>query len=232
MNIFKEAWFWIVAISIIVSGGIIFFNDGINIFLDREVIIVVNEEKMDRKEFSGVLKQAEQNYSQVSQSTGEDFSEEDIKQFAIDMAVEQLLFLSYAKKLNISLSKQEIEDFYEEIIGQDENISSVDDLFKSWEEDGFNRKEMERQVNIYLLYDKIYKKYEEEVETTKEDLEKAYEEYLSWMKEVGSSSEEDVMPFEEIKEELRSFLVQEKAIEKMEEDIEKFREESKIEILI
>jgi hypothetical protein len=232
MNIFKEAWFWIIAISIIVSGGIIFFNDGINVFLEREVIIVVNEEKMDRKEFSGVLKQAEQNYSQVSQSTGEDFSEEDMKQFAIDMAVEQLLFLSYAKKLNISLSKQEVDDFYKEIIGQDEKISNIDDLFNSWEEDGFNRKEMERQVNIYLLYDKIYKKYEEEVETTQDDLEKAYNEYLSWMKEVGSSSEEEVMPFEEIKEELKSFLVQEKAIEKMEEDIEKFRTESKIEILI
>ncbi len=232
MNIFKEAWVWIIIISIVISAGIIFFNDGINLFLEKEIVIVVNKEKMDRKEFSGVLKQAEQNYLQSSQSTGEDFSEEDLNQFAVDMAVEQLLFLSYAKKLGISLSKQEMDDFYKEIIEKDEKITNVDELFSSWEEDGFNRQEMERQVKIYMLYDKIYKKYETETEITQDDLEKAYEEYLSWMKEVGSSAEEEVMPFEEIKEELRSFIVQEKAIEKMEGDVEKFRGESKIEILI
>ncbi len=232
MKIFKEAWVWIIGISIIISGAIIFFNDGINLFLEKETVIAVNEEKMDRKEFSGVLKQAEKNYSQITQSTEENFSEEDVKQVAVDMAVEQLLFLSYAKQLNISLSEKEIGEFYEEIILQDENIENIDDLFASWEEDGFDRLEMERQVTIYMLYDKIYQKYEKEIEVTEDDLDKAYSEYVSWMEDVGSSSEEEIMPFEEIKGELESFLIQEKALERMEEDVEKFREESEIKILI
>ena len=229
---FKEAWFWIIAISIVISVGIIFLSDGVNLFSERETVIIVNEEKMSRKEFSGVLKQAEQNYSQIMQENKDDVSEEDIKEAAIDMAIEQLIFVSYAKKLNISITEKEIEDFYEEVISREQDIEDKEELFAEWEKEGFDRFEMERQVRIYLLSDKIYEKYADETVITEEDLKEAYSDYVSWMEEVGAPEDEGIMPYEEIKGELEDFIIQEKTMEELEKDIEKFRNESKIEILI
>ncbi len=232
MNIFKEAWFWIIAISIVISVGIIFLSDGVNLFSEREIVLIVNEEKMNRKEFAGVLKQAEQNYLQITQATKEEVSEEEIKETAIDMAIEQLIFVSYAKKLNISVTEKEIEDFYEEIISREQDIEDKNQLFDEWEKEGFDRFEMERQVRIYLLYDKIYEKYAEETTTTEDDLQEAYNDYVSWMKEVGAPEDDGIMPYDEIKGELEDFILQEKTLERLEKDIEEFRNESKIEILI
>jgi hypothetical protein len=232
MKMFKEAWFWIIAISIVISLGIIFLSDGISIFTDRETVIVVNEEKMNRKEFSGVLKQAEQNYSQIVETDEGEISDEEIKEAAIDMATEQLLFVSYAKKLNISVTEKEIENFYEEVISREEDIENKEQLFAEWENEGFDRFEMERQVRVYLLYDKIYEKYAQETTITEEDLEDAYNDYVSWMEEVGAPEDDGIMPYEEIKGELEDFIVQEKTLENLEKDIEEFRNESIIEILI
>ena len=232
MNIFKEAWFWIIAISIIISGGIIISSDGINLFLEKEAVIIVNEERMNKKEFAGVLKQAEQNYSQTMQANENEFSEEDVKEIAIDMAIEQLIFISYAKKLNISVTNKEIDDFYGEVVMREQDIENKEQLFVEWEKEGFDRFEMERQVKVYLLYDKVYEKYVGETDITEDDLKKAYDEYVSWMKEVGVSGDEEIMSFEEIREELKEFIAQEKTLEKLENDIEKFRGESIIEVLI
>jgi len=232
MNIFKKAWFWIIAVAIIISGGIILSSDGINLFSEKEAVIIVNEERMSKKEFDGVLKQAEQNYSQIMQVNEGEFSDEDLKEVAVDMAIEQLIFTSYAKKLNISVTKEEINNFYEEVIAREEDIENIEDLFAEWEGEGFEQFEMERQIKIYLLYDKIYERYAEETEITESDLEKAYSDYVSWMKEVGVSGDEEIMPFEEIKKELEDFIIQEKTLERLEADIEKFRKESTIDVLI
>lgn len=232
MKIFKEAWFWIILISIIVSGVVFFLSDGVNLFSDRETVIIVNEETMNRKEFDGVLKQAEQNYSQIMQVNEGDVSEEDIKEAAIDMATEQLIFVSYAKKLNISVTEKEIQEFYEEIISREPDIENKEQLFAEWEKEGFDRHEMERQVKIYLLYDKIYEKYVEETTITEDDLKEAYNDYVSWMKEVGAPEDEGIMSYEEIKGELEDFIIQEKTLERLEKDIEEFRKESTIKVLI
>jgi hypothetical protein len=230
MNIFKEVWFWIIAFSIVISGGILFYGGGINIFSEMEPAIIVNEEKINKKEFAIILNQAEENYSQMV--SGGDFSKEEVKEMAIDMAIDQLLFVSYAKKLKISITKEEINDFYEEIILNDPEIKTKEELFLAWEKEGFDKNEMERQVKIYLLYDKIYEKYLSEAEVTEKDLEDAYNDYVAWMKEIGDLEDEGVMSFEDIKGELKEFIIQEKAIDKMEEEIENFREESVIEILV
>ncbi len=178
-----------------------------------------------------VLKQTEQNYAEMAGMTGEEFSEEEIKKIAIEMAVDQLLLVSYAQKLGLTVMTEEIEDFYAEIIGYEAAIKTKAELFDAWEEEGFNRIEMERQVHIYLLYDKIYDFYLRDAEATEEDLREAYNDYVVWIKQIDAP-EGEVMTFEEIKGELVEFIVQEKAIKKMELEIEEFRNESKIEIFV
>ncbi len=231
MNLYKQPWVWIIVFSVALSGAILYFGEEITLFQEEEVAVSVNNKEMNKKEFSMVLKQTEQNYAEMAGMTGEDFSEEEIRKVAVEMAVDQLLLVSYAEKMGLIVADEEIESFYAEIIGYEPEIKTKAELFDAWEEEGFDRAEMERQVRVYLLYDKIYDFYLRDVEVTEEDLEEAYNDYVTWIKEIDAS-EDEMMAFEEIKGELAEFIIQEKAIEKMELEIEEFRNESKIEVFI
>ncbi len=231
MSLHKQPWVWIIAFSLTLSGAIIYFADEVSLFPEEEVAVVVNDEKMYKGEFNMVLQQALQNQTEMGGISGEDFSEEDAKELAVEMAIDQLLLVSYAKKLNLTVSDKEVEDFYEEIIGHEPGIKTKAELFSAWEDEGFNRREMERQVQVYLVYDKMYDYYLERVEATEEDLKESYDEYIAWLKEIDAD-DDSAMSFEEIKGELREFIVQEKALDIMEVEIESFRDGSSIEALI
>ncbi len=231
MKLHKQPWVWIIAFSLVLSGAIIYFADEVSLFPEEEVAVVVNDEKMNKGEFNMVLQQAQQNQTEIREISGEEFSEEEAKEMAVEMAVDQLLLISYAKKLNLAVSEKEMEDFYREIIGHEPGIKTKAELFSAWEDEGFNQREMERQVRVYLIYDKMYDYYLERVEATEEDLEESYNEYISWLKEIDAH-DDSAMSFEEIKEELREFIVQEKALDLMEVEIESFRDGSSIEVLI
>ncbi len=230
MNIHKQAWLWIIVFSLIISGTIIYYGEDIALLSGREVVVSVNEERMSKAEFQMVLQQVKENYAQMGMSE-EELSKEKIKKAATEMAVDQLLFLSYAKSIGVDVTKEEMESFYDEIVVNDPEVSTKAELFSIWEKEGYGKKEMEEQVKLYLIYDKIYEKYLGEAEATEEELKRAYEDYLSWIEEVGVS-EDEIMTYEEIESELKEFIVQESAIDKMEKDIDKFREESVIEISI
>ncbi len=231
MNFYKQPWVWIIVFSVIFSGAIIYFGEEVVLFSEEEKVIAVNDEIIGQSEFGMIIKQVEQNYSEMMGMSDTDYSKEEVRETAIEMAVDQLLLISYAKELGLTSSEKEIDDFYEEIIGHEPEISTKAQLFDAWEAEGFDKKEMERQVSIYLLYDNIYDFYTSNTEATDDELQEAYEEYITWIKEIDASGEE-VMSFDEIKRELEEFIIQEKAIEKMEVDIEDFREKSEIKVLI
>ncbi len=232
MNILKQTWLWIIVFSIVVSGAIIYSSEGINIFSDREIVLRVNEEEMNRIDFQSLLAQTEDNYTQMAAMGGEELSKDELKEVAIDMAIDQLIFLSYAKRENLTISSEEKDDFYDEIVGYEEGINTKAELFSAWESEGFDRKEMEKQVKIYLLYDKIYEKFIEKAIIEEGDLEEEYQKYVVWMQESGATEDNELKSFEEMKDDLEDFILQEKALNMMEEEMKKFREESLIEILI
>ncbi len=220
MNLHKQAWVWIIVIAIAISSAIFYFAEEIHYFSDKEIVVSVNDEQMTRADFNFVLRQVEQNYPEST--------EEEILNIASETAIDQLLLVSYAKKLGISVAEEEMEDFYGEIIMYEPEIETKAELFAAWQKDGFNQKEMERQVRMYLLYDKIYEYYMKDIEIEESDVEKAYLEYITWIEEVGAS-EEELMSLEEIRDELESFISQEKALEMIEREMEEFKEKSIIE---
>jgi hypothetical protein len=223
MNLHKQAWVWIIAISIVISSAIFYFADEIHYFSDKKIAVIVNEEEMTRGDFNLVLKQVNQNYSELEP--------QEANETALEMAVDQLLLVSYAKKMGLFVAEEEMEEFYAEVIMHEPEIQTKAELFTVWEDDGFNQQEMERQVKIYLLYDKIYEAYVEKIDITDEEIEEAYKDYISWIEEVGAS-EEELMTIDEIREELISFITQEKALAEIEKDMEEFKESSLIERML
>ncbi len=230
MNLHKQAWLWIIVFSLIISGTIIYYGEDVTLLSNREVVVSVNEERMNKAEFQMVLEQVKENYAQMGMDT-EELSEEEVKETATEMAVDQLLFLSYAKTIGVDVEEEEMKVFYDEIVANEPEIGTKAELFSMWESEGYGKKEMEEQVKLYLIYDKIYEKYLDEAEATEEELREAYKEYISWIEEVGAP-EGEVMTYEEIKGELEEFIVQESAIDRMEKDIDEFKKGSTIEVSI
>jgi len=235
MPIYKQPWLWIIVFSIMVSVAI-FYSAGDGIFsIDQEddFLIVVNEETMNEKEFNMVLEQSRQNFLQMAQMSGEngEASEEEMKAMAVDTAVDQLLLMSYAKEIGLTTTESETNDLYEEIIALEPEAKTKADLFDVWQEEGFGQEEMEKQIEIYLMYDKMYEKYSKNITVEEEYLKEAYDEYVGWMREMGDT-EEEIEEYEEIKDDLRDLIHQQKALEKMEEDLQEFRKESSIETFI
>ncbi len=231
MPFYKQPWVWIIAFSVVVAGGV-FVLRGEDVFLSRdEVVIAVNEEEMTRREFDIIFKNIQERYLQtMGEEETAKFTEE-IKEEAKNAAVEQLLFVSYAKSEGIEISREEVEEFYLEVIEADPGVATKEDILKIWEGEGFREEDADKQVKSALMYEKIYDKYLEEIEITEEEIEEAYRDYLAWVDEVGAP-EGEVMEFNEIKEELKEFVSQEKIYRIIEEEIEKFREESDIRIFL
>ncbi len=229
MSFFKQAWFWIIIFSLIFSGVILFFGQE-NIFPGREIAITLNEEKMNLREFNVILKQIEESEKEAGRDVSGDYREEVIKK-AVEAAIEKLLFFSYIKSKNISVTEEDIDIFYEDIFLEYPEVKTKEDFLKMWEEKGLTEGEVEKEVEIAVKYEKMYEERLNEVSVTEEEVQDAYDDYLLWAEEAGVSKE-DVMSFEEIKEELRDLVAQEKAGIFIEKEIEEFKKKSEIEVFI
>ncbi len=232
MPIYKQPWLWIIVISVLISGTILYFQDEISsMIVEENVAIIVNDQKMTEEEFNMVYNQLKKSYEMMLSMGGEEASEEDLLEMAIEASIEQLLIKSYAKKNGIKVTSTDKEDLYEDLIAHDPSISTKEELFSGWEEEGFTEKEMREQIDVYLLHEKIIEKYSKDIEVTEEDLKEAYEEYVSVLKEMEIPDEEiEALP--EIREDLIHRKEQELAYKKLEDAMDKFREESNIEVLL
>ncbi len=233
MKLYKQPWIWILVFSVAISGSILYFKEEIsNLMTGSDAVIRVNNKAVNEREFNAIFKQVEQSQAETVRAGGEELSEEKLREVAVETAVDQLLLMSFAEKKGVKVTEEDLEKFYNEIISIDSEIETKAQLFDIWEKEGFGKEEMIMQIEVYLMYDKVYNKYSNEVKITEDDIKEAYEEYFSWAMETDFSENEEVESYEEIREDLEVLVHQEKVFKKMEEDLDNFRKESNIEILI
>lgn len=224
MEILKQGWIWIIFVALIVSGGILLFGDS-DFFVREPVAVSVNSETMTESEFDEMKKYAEETMKMQGMT---ELSSEDIREKAVEMAIEQLLFLSYIEDKNIEVTDEEIEEFYDLLIEEDGGAETKEEFFAVWESEGISRREVEEQVMFAIKYEKLFDSYSEEVEITDEELQVAYDEYKQWMAEMGGEDEE-VMSLAELEGELKEFALQEKVQNLINSELNELREKSTIE---
>lgn len=162
-------------------------------------------------------------YPQVKmtlQQEGQDVSDQDqIKEFTINMLIEQELIKQAAEEEGIEVTEEEVESEFEMMEEQaGEELTTVLDQFQLSEED------FKAQINDDLITDR-YMQEKFDVEVTDEEVEEYYEQL------VGEAGDE-IGELEEVEGPIRQQLTMSKTQEMLQAEVDELKEESDIETLI
>ncbi len=227
MDIFKKAWFWIIIVAVIVAGGIVFYGT-----MDDadDIAIRVNDETFTHEEFDQITEQIAQEY----QMYGMPVDDEQIKEQAIDRAIQEVLLTQYADDEGLEVSQEEIDDKFDELMMM-YGAQSEEEFLAQLQADGIeDRQEVDELLELELKINKLVDLYGEEVEISDEELEQAYSDYEEQMEQMQENQgiEEDIPSFEEMEADLEADLVQQQVTPLLLEKIDELRELADIEIYV
>ncbi|GEM_PF-2568786 len=223
MEFYKQVWFWIILAALLIAGGIIIFRDEISIepsVKEENVAIRVDGEVITRDEFSHYV----DHIAEERQMTGRELDKEEILDEAVDNAIKEVLFSRYIEEKGYELEEKEIEEIYEMEKMQMEAFMPEGEDFPEFEE-------AKEQIKEMMRAEKLIDEYAEGIEITEEELRDMYEEEIAYM-EMQDMGEEDIPPFEEIKEDIKENLMMQRAVMLIEEKLEELKEEAEIEVLV
>ncbi len=188
-------------------------------------VIRVNETEMSEKEFSMIMNYMKERMQGEAMMRGEEAPGlELVREKAIEEAIEYLLLQEYIRESGVIAEEEEIEKFYNEIIGSDPSLETKEEFFTQLEKEGLDKEEVHERIILQLSVERILDMYAKEANITTEDVEKYYEE----LQEMGA----DIPPFQEISEMLADDLIMTKAQEKLSLALEKEKEGADIEIYL
>lgn len=210
-NVLKKPWAWIILIGAVVAG-IILYSGGVEFKKNEEdVALKVNETTFTHVQFNELLSLVRENSDDYGAST-----DEEIKNEAINVAVQQALLLEHADQIGLGATKEEIDLKLEQFMT--ENEIEEEDLFDIT---GATRKELEDYFEMDIKVNNLFNYYAEGVVVTDEEIDEAYALY---------SLQSNVPALEEIKEDIRRILIENKVTSVLLSKVEELKEDAKIEI--
>lgn len=210
-NVLKKPWAWIILIGAVVAG-IILYSGGVEFKKNEEdVALKVNETTFTHVQFNELLSLVRENSDDYGAST-----DEEIKNEAINVAVQQALLLEHADEIGLGATKEEIDLKVEQFMT--ENEIEEEDLFGIT---GATRKELEDYFEMDIKVNNLFNYYAEGVVVTDEEIDEAYALY---------SLQSNVPALEEIKEDIRRILIENKVTSVLLSKVEELKEDAKIEI--
>ncbi len=222
MPLYKQSWVWIILVAIILGGGVLLFGFGDNIEFndvteEEEVALRVDDSVITKDKFSFYVDEVVRQY----QMSGMEIDEKEVLNNAIEFAIEELLLFDFIDEKEIEASDEEIVSFYENEKRQRMEVAPESEFptFEEIEED------IEKEIQINRLIE-IYK---EEVNVSEEDLREVYDNQVVQMEMMEI---EEIPSFDEMSNDIRNQLLEEKSITIIREILTERREEVDLEILI
>lgn len=226
MNIFRQLWFWIIIVAILIAGIIIFVNPKGK----EEIALKINEEVVTMSEFQKRVAQAEKEFSKYDMQP----TKKDIKEYVTNSFIQEILLVQYAKDEGLEVSQAEIDEKFDSFMSM-YGAQTEDELLGQLQGQGFEtKKDVEEVLGTEILVTKLFDIYADQIEITEEDLQKAYEQYKEQTENLAGAEgeQQEVPPLDEVQDVLKENLIYEKATPLILDEIEKIREESAIEILV
>ncbi|HLS23792.1 MAG TPA: SurA N-terminal domain-containing protein [Pseudogracilibacillus sp.] len=180
-------------------------------FAEDEVIVTVNDEDVTGRTYNLVYSQLKLEAVQ----TGQDLSDEEIKELTIESIIDRQLLMQKAKEEGIVVTEEEVAEELEQIKAEnEEGIQTILEQYQITED----------LLQHQLVYEFTYEQYVDEtidIELTKEEVEEIYKE----MKEEN----EDLPDLMEVYDTFKNQLESIRKGEELQSRIEKFKGESTIE---
>ncbi len=190
-----------------------------------DIYMVVNGNYVTHEKFDRYVQQVSRDRFE------ENLSREELREEAKTKIVEDLVLEDLFKEKEIIITEKEIQDRYNRFIQSIAAVETREDYLSYREDRGFPRKEtenyVERLARIEKLVDAYMNDYHEDLEPTEEDIHNEYQEYYEEQKEKEESLE-NILVFENVKENIRSYLLRKNAVAKANEDFEEMEERANI----
>ena len=195
----------------------------------QEVVATVNGEEIAREELEVMLEQQKQQYQmQGMDMDSEDMSDmlEQLERQILDSLVANLLMAQAAEEKGISVSEEELEQEYQDLVAQ---FGGEEELNQQLEAAGITQEEIKEDIARTLPAQKYMESYKEE-NISEEDLEVSEEELKAVYDQYSAQMGEEFGEFEEVKPQLEEDLKRQKENEVLQSHVEEVREEAEIEI--
>ncbi|MCF7845267.1 MAG: SurA N-terminal domain-containing protein [Candidatus Pacebacteria bacterium] len=218
MPLYKQPWVWIVLLAVLISGSIILFKEGDSILNENEeseVALTVNGSEISKEEFLSYTENIIEYQMEVY-----GLSEEEVMDSAVKLATQKVVLSAYIDEKGIEATEEEVQEKYDEYKQYYPTPSG--ETLPAFEE---AREDIEYEVRI----DKLIEMYTAEAEVTDEEVNSFYEIQKIQMEQMG---EGEMPSFEESEEDIREYLLEEKAISTIQEDLEQLIEDAEVEMFI
>lgn len=195
-----------------------------------EVVAEVNGEPISREDFSAAYESQYQQAAMQEQMGGGPVDEAALQQQVLDGMIGNLLLTQEVAKQGIEVTDEEVEGLLQEYAAGSgmESQDFLDALAEQGMDEEYVRTELEKQVAIEKLLDQ-----EAPVEDpTDEELQALYDEYAAQMGgatgEDGEEADSGLPPFDQVKDQLREQVKQEKQAEASNAYVDELREAAEI----
>jgi peroxiredoxin len=186
-------------------------------------VAVVNGEEIAREEFERQLDQVKAYYEQQGSPFPEGEGLAQLKQQIVDQLVQQTMLVQEADSRGITATEEEIQSQYEETV---KGFPDEEAFEQAMKEQGLSQEDLEEliadSIKIENLLDLVIKKAEVDA-PTEDELRELYDQY---------SQQQELPPFEEVKDQLEAELLYQRHNEVVQAFIQELKAQSTVEVLL
>lgn len=172
-----------------------------------DVVAEVNDTKIEKAEFEEAYNMQFQQMAMMSQMSGEEVNQDDLKKQVADGLVSQELLIQEADNRELEVTEEDTKDVLDSLVEQN-GMESQDDLFAAFEEQGMPKDEVMSQVDMQVKVDKLIAEEAGDIEPSKEEMQEIYDAQVAQMEQM--ETEEEPPSFEEMEPQLKEQVVMQK----------------------
>lgn len=197
-----------------------------------DVVAEVNGEEISKDDFVASYESQFQQAAMQQQSTGEEVDQDELKKQVADLLVDNELLSQAAQDAGIEATDKDVDATLDEIAQQNQ-MGSADELISAMEQQGTDEKQIrEDAANQYQLNEFISQEADVE-EPSEKELKQQYDEMKEMQESQGGGQggeQQEVPPFEEVKDQLAEQATQQEESEAANKIAEDLREDADVTI--
>lgn len=214
----------IAIVALVGVGGYFALNKlpGAGSEVSGEAVARVNGKEISRTEFESQIASTKQLLAAQGVNTEDDAIETELKTQVLDQMIASALIDQEIEKLGLSVTEDQVEGEFTSIV---ENIGGEAAFEQQLAGAGISVTDLREDIKRQLLVNQYLSSRisEAELTVTDEEIKTVYD---------AASAEGEVPPLEEVREEIRATLVQQKSQQKVSELVASLRAEAEVEILL
>ena len=192
-----------------------------------DVVAEVNGTEIDKASFEDAYQAQFQQAAMMSQMSGEELNQDDLKKQVADGLVNQELLIQEADNRELGANDDEKNEMITELT-ESNGMESEDDLYAAFEEQGMDKDQVMEQVELQIKVDKLIAEETGEVKPSEDELQELYDQQVKQLEQM--ETEEEPPSFDEMKPQLEEQVIAQKKDEATQKLIEKLKEDAEVEV--